>query len=178
MAVRVAAKRYSKAVFELALERNQLERWQSDLEEIASIKEDAALLAWLRSPRVSFGDKARLLKQKLDKVSPLALNLVYLLVSKGKFELIDDIKDELRRLVDGHLGIQRAEVTTAAPLEPEDRLKLEKYLGELLGKKVIIESRVDASIIAGFKVKTYDKLLDASTKSKLEGLKKELIGAK
>ena len=178
MAVRVEAKRYSRAVFELALERNQLERWQSDLKEMAGIKEDAALLAWLGSPKVSFDDKARLLKQRLDKANPLALNLAYLLISKGKFELIDDIKVELRRLVDGHLGIERAEVTTAAPLEPEDRLKLEKYLGDLFGKKVVIEPRVDPSIIAGFKAKTHDKLLDASTKSRLEGLKKELIGAK
>jgi len=178
LAARVEAKRYSRAVFELALEEDKLSRWQSDLEKIAKLKEDAALLSWLENPKTGFDDKSRLLKQKLEGVEPLALNLVYLLVSKGKFELIDDIGSEYQRLADEHLGILRAEVATAIPLEPQDRQKLEKYLGRLFNKTVIIEPKVDPGIVGGLKVKTRDQLLDASTKSRLEGLKKELIGAK
>ena len=177
MTIRIETKRYSKAVFELALERDELEKWQSDLGKIAHLKEDAALISWLKSPKVGFDDKAKLLSQRLDKINRLALNLVYLLVSKGKFEMIGNIKSEYQRLVDSYRGIERAEVTTAVPLGAEDRLRLEKYLSTLFGKKVFLESRIDASIVGGFKVKTGDKLLDASTKSKLEALKQELVGA-
>ena len=42
---------------------------------------------------------------------------------------------------------------------------------------MIIEVKIDPGIIAGFKVKTADKLLDASIKSRLENLKRELISA-
>ncbi|GAH57989.1 unnamed protein product, partial [marine sediment metagenome] len=40
MARRVYAKRYSQAVFNIALEKDELDRWQSDLRKIASLGED------------------------------------------------------------------------------------------------------------------------------------------
>ncbi len=177
MTRRVKAKRYSKAIFEIARERNEPERWQSDLEEIAHLREDAAFISWLESPKVSFSDKTKFLSQRLGKINPLALNLAYLLVSKGKFEMIGEIKNEYQRLVDGYRGIERAELTTAVPLEAEEKAKLEKYLSTLFDKKVVLESKVDSSIIGGFKVKVGDKLIDASTQNSLETLKKELISA-
>ncbi len=81
MARRAYARRYSQAVFEIAMERQELDRWQSDLRKIASLGEDAALVALLENPRLHFNDKARLLSEQLGDINPLALNLVYLLVA-------------------------------------------------------------------------------------------------
>jgi len=173
----VYAKRYAQAVFELALERNELDRWQSDLRKIASLAEDAALIAVLESPRFRFDEKAKLLSERLGEINPLALNLAYLLVSRGRLGVIGDIADEYQRRMDSHRGIERAEVTTAIPLDDEDKLKLEVHLGGIVSKKVMLEPEVDSRVIGGFVARIGGKLLDGSTRSKLEALKRELIGA-
>ena len=100
MARRASAKRYSRAVFEIALETKELDRWQSDLREIASVVGDAEFMAWLESPKFHFDDKARLLSEHMKDVNPLVLNLVLLLAAKGRLDIIGDIADEYQRPLD------------------------------------------------------------------------------
>ena len=177
MARRVYPRRYSQAVFNIALETNELDRWQSDLRKIASLGEDATLIALLESPKLHFDDKARLLAERLGDINPLALNLVYLLVTRGRLSMIGDIADGYQRLLDSYRGIEQAEVTTAILLDDEDKLRLGKRLGAVVGKKVVVKPEVDSSLIGGIIARVGGKLLDGSTSSKLAALKKGLVGA-
>ena len=174
MARRVYAKRYSQAVFNIALERGELDKWQSDLKKIATLGEDAAFTALLQNPKVYFKDKARLLSEQLGDVSPLALNLVYLLMTRGRLSMVGDIADEYQRLLDSYRGIEQAEVTTAIPLDDKDKKRLEQQLGAVVGKKVVLKLGVDSSLIGGIVARIGDKLLDGSTHSKLLALKNEM----
>jgi len=178
VARRVYAKRYSQAVFGIALEKQELDRWQSDLGKIASLGEDATLMALLQSPRFHFDDKAKLLAERLGEVNPLALNLVYLLVTRGKLGMIGDIADEYQQLLDSHRGIARAEVITTIPIDDEDKQRMEERLGVIVSKKVVLKPEVDSSLIGGIIVRIGGKLLDGSTRSKLAALKKELAGTR
>ena len=177
MARRVYAKRYSQAVFEIAVERGELDRWQSDLRKIASLSKDAAFTALLESPKFHFNDKARLLSERLGDINPLALNLVYLLVAKGRLSMVGEIANEYQRLLDSYWGIEQAEVITAIPLDDEDKLRLSERLGVIIDKKVVIKPEVDSSLIGGIVARIGGKLLDGSTRSRLEALKREMGGA-
>jgi F-type H+-transporting ATPase subunit delta len=174
MARRTYARRYSQAVFNIALERNELDRWQSDLKKIATLGEDAKFVALLENPKVRFEDKAKLLSGWLGDINPLALNLVYLLVSKGRLGMVGDIADEYQRLLDSYRGIEQAEVTTAIPLDDEDKRKLEERLEAVVGKKVVLKLSVDPGVLGGVVARIGGKLLDGSTRSKLMALKKAL----
>ena len=175
MARRVYTRRYAQAVFNIALETNQLDSWQSDLRKIASLGEDATFIALLESPKFHFDTKARLLSERLGDVNPLALNLVYLLMTRGRLSMIGDIADEYQRLLDNYRGIEQAEVTTAIPLDDEDKQKLVEHLGAVVGKKVILKPEVDSNLIGGIIARIGDKLLDGSTRSKLAALRDELV---
>jgi len=175
VARRFYAKRYAQAVFEIALGRKELDRWQSDLRTIASLGEDATLIAWLENPKFRFDDKVRLLSEQLGDVNPLTLNLVYLLAARGRLSMIGGIADEYQRLLDSYRGIEQAEVITAVPLDDEDRLRLGERLGAVVGKKLVVKPEVDSSLIGGFIARIGGKLLDGSTRSKLEALKRELV---
>ncbi len=174
MARRVYARRYSQAVFAIALETNQLDRWQSDLGKIARLAEDASLVALLQNPKLHFDVKARLLAERLGDVNPLALNLVYLLVTRGRLRMTGDIADEYQRLLYSHRGIEPAEVTTAISLDDEDRQRLGEQLSAMVGKRVVVKSEVDRSLLGGITAIIGGKLLDGSTRSKLVALKREL----
>ncbi len=175
MARRGYARRYSQAVFEIALETKELDRWQSDLKKVVSVVGDAAFMALLESPRFHFEDKARLLSERLRGINPMALNLVLLLVTRGRLSIIGDIADGYQRLLDSYRGIESAEVTTAVPLDDKDRVKLAEHLGAMVGKKVRLKCEVDPSLIGGIVARIGDKLLDGSTRSKLMALKRELV---
>jgi len=177
VARRVYPKRYAQAVFEIALEKSELDRWQSDLSQIAGLGDDAALVAFLESPKFRFEDKAKLLSERLGGINPLALNLIYLLVARGRLGMIGDIADEYQLLLDSYRGIEHGEVTTAIPLDEEDKLKLEERLGDIAGKKVVLKSEVNPEVIGGIIARIGGKLLDGSTRSKLEALREDLVRA-
>ena len=177
MARRAHAKRYSQAVFEIAVERQELDRWQSDLRKIVSLGEDAAFTTLIESPKLRLNDKARLLSERLGDINPLALNLAYLLVARGSFSMVGEIADAYQRLLDSHRGIEQAEVITAIPLDDDDKLRLAEHLGAIVDKKVVIKPEVDSSLIGGVIARIGGKLLDGSTRSRLEALKREVSGA-
>jgi F-type H+-transporting ATPase subunit delta len=161
-------------VFKIAVERNELDRWQSDLRKIATVGEDETFIALLENPKVHFEDKARLLSEWLGDINPLALNLVYLLLTRGRLSMVGDIADEYQRLLDSHRGIEQAEVTTAIPLDDKDRRRLEQHLKAVVGKKVVLKPKVDPGVLGGIVARIGGKLLDGSTHSKLVALKKAL----
>lgn len=175
MPKRISARRYVQAVFEIALEKQELDRWLADLRKIASLGEDTAVAALFENPKLRFEEKAKLVASVLGDVNPLALNLAYLLVAKGKWDITAGLADGYERLLDSYRGIERADVTTAIPLDNEDRQKLETRLGTISGKKVVVTSEVDTGLLGGVVARMGGKLIDGSVRSKLEALKKEII---
>ena len=169
------ARRYARAVLEIALEKNELERWRSDLDNMVAAVDEGAFLAVLVSPRIHFDEKSRLLEASFPGINPLALNLVKLLVARGGINIIREIAVEYRHMVDEHHGIQTAALVTAVPLDKQDEDRLARELGAMTGKKVRVTSSVDPSIIGGIIARVGGKLLDGSTRSKLSALKKELV---
>lgn len=169
-------KRFARAVFEIALAANELDKWQTDLDKIAGLAGDNLLMTLLDSPKLSFTDKAKLLDERISGIRPLANNLANLLVAKGRMRLISGIAAAYRKLVDAYRGIQHAVVTTAIPLDEGERDKLEKALLTITGKTTVLELRVDPAILGGMVARIDGKLLDGSTRSKLLALKKELVG--
>jgi F-type H+-transporting ATPase subunit delta len=170
------ARRYAQAVFEIALEKDELDRWQADLEKLAAVMADATFLAAMDSPRIKFEDKARFLSERLGEISPTARNLALMLVSRHGAGMVGQIAAEFRRMVDAYHGVQTAEVTTAVPLDVGDKGRLTQTLSALVGSRVMVTAAVDPAILGGVIARVGGKLLDGSTRSRLAALKKELGG--
>jgi len=175
VARKVYAKRYAQAVFEIARETDELDRWQSDLEKIARLGGDAALNAFWVSPKVHFEEKTKLLSEQLGDINPLALNLAYLLVDRGRLGIIGDIAEKYHSLLNDYYGIEQAEVTTATPLDDEDKLKLAEQLGMVVDKKVVLEAEVNPGVIGGIIIRIGGKLIDGSILNKLVALKRGIV---
>ena len=176
MARKVYARRYAQAIFDIARETNELDRWQSDLEKIVGLGEDATLRAFWESPKFRFEEKTRLLSEQLSDAGPLALNLACLLVTRGRLGMIGDIAEEYRSLLNDYYGIEQAEVITAVPLDDEERLKLAEQLSRVVDKKVVLETEVDPEVIGGVIIRIGGKLIDGSIRNKLAVLKQGLVG--
>ena len=174
MPITTSVKRYAQAVFEIALERNKLKEWQSDLRKIARLIQDTEFASLIENPKLPFELKAKLAQEILGKINPMALNLVYILITKGKLKDAGQLADEYERLLNDHHGIKTAEVTTAIALDNTEGERLSHHLEAIIGKKVRINTQVNPDILGGFIARIDDSLIDGSIRNKLEMLKKSL----
>jgi F-type H+-transporting ATPase subunit delta len=175
MAAESVARRYARAIFELALERNQpLESWFSELQAIEAALTDAAVQPTLISPKLSFGQKRELIDRALGGVDPLQRNFVYLLVERGRLELLGAVVREFRAMMLDHQGIAEATVTTAVPIGDAEAERIAQLLGRLVNKKVILQREVDPSIIGGVVARVGDRLINGSVAGRLAALREQL----
>jgi len=169
-----SGKRYAQALFELALKRGEPENCRNSLNKAADTVADGRLMDILENPRLPFEVKKAILSELLGAMEPLAANLTSLLMTRGRLRTLGDIAKHYDRLLDRHHGILRAEVLTAVPLHDEERERFSTLFSELVEHTVIIDSRVDPSIVGGFRARIGDVLIDGSIRNALESLRKRL----
>jgi F-type H+-transporting ATPase subunit delta len=177
MAKKASARRYAQAIFEIALETKQPDKWLADLKRMAIAAGERGFLSVLENPKLKSEDRNRLLSGVLGGVSPLALNLLNVLITRASVRIISEIVVDYETLLNNYRGMETAEVTTAVPLDEQDITKLTERIGAIVGKKVVLKTAVDPSIIGGIVARVGGQLLDGSTRSQLEALRKTLVGA-
>jgi F-type H+-transporting ATPase subunit delta len=171
------AKRYAQAAFELALESGDLTAWTGALSRIAHFLSNGEAAAALQNTRMPLETKHRLIEAGLNDLPKLPLNLAHLLVNKGRTGIAVAIAEQFTRMVEEHQGLARARAVTAVQLSDVDLSSLRQRLQERTGKQVLLENEVDPSILGGLVLQIGDRLIDGSTRAKLENLKESLVGA-
>ena len=174
MAQKLSGKRYAQAIFDLALENDQAEQWGQDLAVVAEVFEDSDFNALLKHADVAAGDKLAATASVLAGINPLVRNLVDLLVSKNSVDSIGGVYSGYNELLDRHLGRQRVEITTAVPLESAETDRISSFVNGLINNEVVLTTMVDESILGGLVIQIGDRLLDGSTKARLDGLRNRL----
>ncbi len=165
-----SARRYARAAFEIASERNALREWTSALSLVGASLAHEDLLALLNAPQVPNGVKMKGIDTVLGETDQLIRNMLYLLVERDQIRLLPEIIVEFGHAADEARGIARAQVTTAVPLDEQQSKLVQEKLGSVVGKDVVISRVVDPSILGGLVARVGDSMLDASTKTKLRDL--------
>lgn len=165
------ARRYGQAAFDIAREQNTLDVWKRDLDFAAAIFADQKLVHGLDDPKVGEPDKQTAVEHTLGgKVSPLALNLVKMLVQRGRANVIGRVAAEFTNLYNRANNVVVADVTTALQLNDEEMRKVVATLSRITGKSVQVRTHVDPNIIGGLVARIGDELIDASIATRLHEL--------
>ena len=144
-----SAKRYASALYQLAQEKGEVERWQTDLQALEEALQEREFAAFLDMPKIRLSQKMSVIREGLPDIDPLVHNLLGILVSRGMVDALPSVREEYGRMVDQEHGRARAHVISAVPLEAGHRDRLTRYLGELVGKEIELTTAVDPSILAG-----------------------------
>ncbi len=96
---------------------------------------------------------------------------VLLLARDHKSNQASAIINEFIRYSKKEEGIAEIEITTAGNMDEKTINKIKQSFGE----KVEATVKIDPSILGGIKIKTEDKILDASLKTQLLKLKESII---
>jgi F-type H+-transporting ATPase subunit delta len=172
-----AAKRYAKAVFELAEQEGQVEEWGRRLDALRESMSDPEVAAVLTNPTIATEQRMALVSEAPHVFDPQATNLAKLLIESNRVRDVGAIEDEFQRLADDAAGRVRATVTTAVELTAKDRDRVEQELSKRLGKEIRMKLVVDPRIRGGLKLQYGDRLVDASVSTRLQQLRRRLAAS-
>lgn len=169
------AEKYAGAIFELAKAQNMIEEIGKQLslvQKTFSGHDDLGALIF--HPRVQKQDKKEILSKVFPYNEIIVLNFLFLLIDKGRLNLLDDIIYHYYFLKDQQDNILRVQVKTAREL-PKDLMKmLQKKLEENYQKKVKLDLIVQPKIIGGMVLQIGDLLIDGSIERGLQKLEDKL----
>jgi F-type H+-transporting ATPase subunit delta len=174
----ILARRYAKALFALALERNILDKIRSELHGFAAVLEENEEFAhFFRSPENSRASKREAAERVLqDRYSNLFFNFLLLIIQKGRYGIIDEIVRAFDDLYDRHHRRARALAITAVPMDARVAADLRSRLSKSLNIEIEIENRVDPQILGGLVLNVDGKVMNGSIKQQLERLRAEFLG--
>lgn len=173
-----AARRYAEAAYLLATEDGNAEAWLDGLQNIAALFGDPEAERFFANTSVSADAKRQLVEKSLAGADQKVLNLALLLLRRGRTQLGPQIAQAYQEILDRARGISHATVTSAVPLSDSERSAVEARLRELAGGPVTVQTEVDEGILGGLVVRIGDRLIDGSTRSRLQALKRRLEGAR
>ena len=173
-----AAKRYAKAVFDLASESGELDNVTSEFRALGALVDgNAELKLALSNPMVDPAERKALMKAILDRAGASALtkNAVLLITDHRRSDVLPQIAADLARLSDEKAGRIQAEVTSAAALSEPQYQRVSASLEKLTGRKISLARKVDASLIGGVVVRVGDRVFDGSVATRLRELRTALL---
>jgi F-type H+-transporting ATPase subunit delta len=168
------AERYATALFELALEANAIDSVREDLAKFqALLVESPELNRLVRSPVFTANAQAKALAAVLDGagIGGIAANFLAVVAGNRRLFAVGDIIKGFGALVARHKGEVSAEVTVAEPLSEAHLAEVKDALDKVTGKDVMVDVKVDPSIIGGLIVKLGSRMVDSSLRTKLHALK-------
>ena len=170
----IRALRFAEAAFAVARDADQLDAWLDALERAAAVYDDHAASLFLTSPVVPAERKRAALAELLPDIPPEVGGFLGILARRDRLDLVPEIAQVFRRLLNEHRGIAVAQVTTAVPIDERQQSVIASRLGQRIGKTVTVETRVDESILGGVIAQIGDNVIDGSVRGRLERLRRAL----
>ncbi len=172
------ARRYAKALLEIGREESQVDRFGDDLQRLLRVCESAGILtSVMANPVFTLAERRGVLDQLFagQALHPHTSNFLRLVLDKDRFAALPDIVREYRALADAEAGRVRATVTTAAELTPATREAVARALAQATGKKVVLDTRIDPSLLGGLVAQVGGRVFDASLRTRLDRLQLTLV---
>lgn len=172
------ARRYARALFEAAVDGKNLPATVSKQLRAfdAVLGSSAELQSLLGDGTIAMESKKAILAAMFTKARTLVAvrNMVYVILEKGRITLMTPILDELDVLIAAHDERLNATVESAAALGPAETKRITASLERLTGKKVEVETTVNADLLGGVIIRFGNTILDGSLKTQLANLGEQL----
>ena len=173
----VLARRYAKALFEIALERKMLGKVREELSAFSYLLEkDVSLRNFLFSPEHSRASQKKAVEKAFaDRFSAVFFNFILVLLEKRRQSLIHDIMTAFEVLHDRHLRKMRALAITAVPMDEKTLEQLRASLSKSMDMDMELQNRVDPEILGGVVIQVEGKVLDGSIRQHLLRMREKII---
>lgn len=167
---------YAEALFELAEEENNLDCIAKEIETVSKImRENADFVKLLSSPTVSLSEKRSMLSKAFEgKVCDTVFNFLNVLCDNGRIGVLCACANRFKEMYNEKNNILCVTAVVSGELSENLKEKLTLKLESISGKRIILEEQIDKSIMGGIVLKYNNTQLDASVKTRLDNMRRQI----
>lgn len=133
----------------------------------------------LMNPSIANEQKLKVLDAIAGRIGmfPQVRNFIAVIMDHQRLTELDEILTEYHSIADEQLGLAEAEITSAHPLNDEDRAELEAQVARVAGGQVRATYRQDPELLGGAVVRIGSTVYDGSLRGQFQQLKQRLVNA-
>ncbi len=171
------ARRYARAVYELAQEDNSVAATGAALQEVAAavgeVTPDALRPGLLSAEaRSAIGNK---LSAAIGQGSMFGKFLA-VVADADRLDQLQGVSEWFQRIDDEAAGRVRARITAADELNPTDRASIRESIAAVTKREVVEEVEVDPGLVGGIRVEVEGRVFDGTVKTRLARLAARMSG--
>ncbi len=171
------ARRYIVPLFEVARDKNLLDKVAGDLKLLSeTLRSSDELRTFIDSPTIARSVKREVLDRIFKDASEFTLNFMRAAIDKKRSEIFLNASSNFDELVSRHRGETHGTVQSAQTLDDSSFASIEKAVSSKFGTRVILKKTVDPALLGGVRVQVGNQVIDASIRGRLEKLKGVLAG--
>ncbi|MGE0394193.1 MAG: ATP synthase F1 subunit delta [Vicinamibacterales bacterium] len=178
MSNRASAGRYARALFDVALQEQQLDQVATDLARVADlVAGNDELRRTFGNPALPAHLKRKIVQAVADRLTlakPVE-KLLGLMADRDRLDNIAGLHAAFTSRLNAHRGIVLAEIQTAEPLETSQAAAWQQRLSVATGRTVNVTTRVDPSLLGGVRARIGSTVYDGSLATQLVRLRSGLV---
>ncbi len=170
-----AGRVYAQALYDAAHEAGHVDQVRRDLGLFAdAISANPGLAGVLENPQTPAIAKHRVVVQLSGDAEKLVRNLLLVLLDKGRFEVLGDVREEFEDIAAADAAVVEVQVTSAVALPADAEQRLREKLETGLGRTVALVLHIDPEVLGGLVLRVGDRILDASVRARIRQLRRHL----
>jgi F-type H+-transporting ATPase subunit delta len=169
---------YARSLFEVARDRDRIDVVREQLGQFAdALDENRELQVFFFSPYFSTEEKVEGLRRTVQDADDIVLNTLALLIENHRMPAIHRIRRTYDGLWREHNKLLPVQITSAVALDESVVQRVSEEIGRQTGRQVELTTRVDESVLGGLVLQVGNQILDASIRSRLERLRRQVTRA-
>ena len=172
------SERYSRALFEVCKETNELDKAENDMKNFQSLVNSSTdIKNFIKDPTQSINQKIETMNFLSEKMN-FSINLkdfFLLLIEKRRIFFVKKISESFLKLCSRKRGEIKASLISSKELSHSDLERISKGLSESLGSTLKFDYKVDQDLIGGLKLQLGSYMIDTSIKNKLTKYEQAMI---
>ena len=169
---------YARSLYQVATEHDKLDTVREQLGEFAdALDQSRELQTFFFSPYFSTEEKKEGLDAAVTDADETVRNFLRLLLENHRMPVVFRVRREVDRLWEEDHRLLPVEITSAVELDPSIAERIGDEIGRQTGRTVQLTSTVDPNVIGGIVLRVGNSILDASIRTRLENLRKQVVKA-
>src|SRR3954447_18620055 len=169
---------YARSLFEVAQEHDKLDDVREQIGQFAdALSESRELQTFFFSPYFSTDEKKKGLDSALDGADETVSNFLAVLIENHRMPALMRIRRELDSMWRDVNRLLPVQITSAVELDESVVRQIGEEIGRQTGRKVELTSTVDPDVLGGIVLRVGNSILDASIRTRLERLRKQVARA-
>ncbi len=171
------SRRYARALLLIGKDDGKAEIYKQELDTVANlVSNEKGLELALTNPLYNAVARKKVLQLVVEKLnlSKAMKSFLFLLFDKGRIGFLGTINEFYQKLADELKNVARASLVSATEISSETVEKIRATLSKMTGKDIVLDVKVDQSLIGGVVSRIGDLVLDGSIKTQLLNMRESL----